>query len=126
MKTSSTRRTLALAATLGLASAACAPTTPRGGERDDAAERALADDPTASVTGTVVEAATGEPIAGVDVTGPGGARARTDKRGRFVLAGLAAGSRGPLVAELADGRRGEVRLLPLAAGRRLEVVVHVR
>ena len=43
------------------------------------------------VEGTVLSAATGEPLAGVSVRASSGASARTDEGGRFVLAGLAAG-----------------------------------
>lgn len=77
----------------------------------------------AVVSGTVVDASTGEPVAGALVRGPNDARARTDSKGRFELEGLASGVEGELVGE-ADGRRGTLRLRPLRPGR-LEVVLHL-
>ncbi len=79
----------------------------------------------ATISGTVVDAATGEPVAGVTVRGPGGAAASTDARGRFTLSGLPVGAEGELIAEAEDGARAENRLRPLRAGV-LEVVVHLR
>lgn len=77
----------------------------------------------AVVAGTVVDASTGEPVAGAVVRGPNDARAKTDSKGRFTLEGLAAGAEGELVGE-SDGRRGTLRLRPLRPGR-LEVVLHL-
>jgi len=74
------------------------------------------------VEGTVLEAATGEPLAGVVVRGPGAARALSDARGRFALRVEGAG---PLVAEGPDGLRAENPLQALQ-GERLEVVLHLR
>ena len=77
------------------------------------------------VTGTVVEAATGRPVADARVEGPAGAVAVTDARGRFRLEGLSSGAQGKLVALGANGLRGENRLRPLAV-RTLEVVIYLR
>ncbi len=78
----------------------------------------------AVVVGTVLEAATGKPVRGAVVSGPGGSQAVSDERGRFELAGLFAGMQGTLVAR--EGRlAGENRLRPLEAGR-LEVVIFLR
>ncbi|MEW6072233.1 MAG: carboxypeptidase regulatory-like domain-containing protein [Planctomycetota bacterium] len=77
------------------------------------------------VQGTVVEAATGKPLAGALVRAPGGQEVRTGADGRFVLAGLPAGTAGELAARTASGLAGRVRLRPLAPGT-LEVVLFVR
>jgi hypothetical protein len=76
------------------------------------------------VTGTVVDARTGRPVAGARLQGPGGVEATSDARGRFLLRGLALGASGDLVATW-DGLSGRNRLRALAGGP-LEVVVHVR
>jgi protocatechuate 3,4-dioxygenase beta subunit len=81
--------------------------------------------PAPIVTGTVVDARTGKPVAGAVVRGPLGVEATCDARGRFVLRGLPAGTSGELVATTAAGRTGTNRLRSLAGGP-LEVVVHVR
>ena len=80
---------------------------------------------TAVVSGTTVDAATGEPLAGVEVTGPGGVSAVSDVRGRFRLEGLSEGASGEVVARAADGRMGSLTLRPLANAR-LEVVLYLR
>jgi len=80
---------------------------------------------TAVVSGTTVDAATGEPLAGVEVTGPGGGSAVSDVRGRFRLEGLSEGASGEVVARAADGRMGSLTLRPLANAR-LEVVLYLR
>jgi len=77
------------------------------------------------VTGTVLDARTGKPIAGALVRGPGAVEARSDARGRFLLRGLALGTAGELVATTEAGLSGKNRLRPLAAGP-LEVVVYLR
>jgi hypothetical protein len=77
------------------------------------------------VTGTVVDARTGKPLAGATVRAPGGLEATSDARGRFMLRGLPRGTSGELVATTASGRTGKNRLRSLAGGV-LEVVVHVR
>ncbi len=80
--------------------------------------------PTATVVGTAVDAASGERLAGVRVLGPDGLETRTDASGRFELAGLPLGWRGPLLAEGPGGLKASLRLRPLTAGR-LEVVVRL-
>ena len=80
----------------------------------------------AIVEGTTVDAATGEPLAGVLVTGPGDLRTRSDERGRFRLRGLPQGTEGELQAVTDTGLEGVVRLRPLSGGRPLEVVIHLR
>lgn len=78
-----------------------------------------------TVVGTAVEAATGRPLAGVSIQGPGGSQAVSDAEGRFVLRGLAEGMEGELVGTTEAGLRGSNRLRPLKAGR-LEVVLFLR
>lgn len=81
--------------------------------------------PSPVVTGTVLDARTGKPVAGALVRGPGGVEARSDAGGRFVLRGLALGASGELVATTEAGLRGKNLLRPLASGP-LEVVLHLR
>jgi len=77
------------------------------------------------ITGTVLDARTGAPIAGALVRGPHGVEARSDEHGRFVLRGLALGESGELVGTTEAGLRGTNRLRPLEPGA-LEVVLHLR
>ncbi len=77
------------------------------------------------VMGTALEASTGKPMAGVQIEGPGGARATTDASGRFVLRGLAVGMEGELRGTAESGLTGANRLRPLKAGQ-LEVVLFLR
>ena len=94
----------------------------RGGTHDDA--RASSSAAPAVVAGTVLDAATGEPLAGVRIEGPHGTRAVSARDGRFELSGLRAGEEGDLVAK-GEGRPTHVRRLrPLAEGR-LEIVIHL-
>jgi hypothetical protein len=79
----------------------------------------------AAVHGTVVDAATRLPVAGVLVVAPDGSRSRSDAAGRFRLDGLAPGLEGALRAEGPGGLEGRVPLLPLRPGA-LEVVLHLR
>jgi len=79
---------------------------------------------TATVVGTVIDAATGAPVADVKVEGPNDHTARTDSRGRFELKNLEVGTQGEVKAVADDGRKGRVALRPLAPGR-LEVVLHL-
>jgi hypothetical protein len=81
--------------------------------------------PAPIVTGTVLDARTGKPIAGARVRGPGGAEAQSDARGRFVLRGLALGAAGELVGTTEAGLSGKNLLRPLESGP-LEVVLHLR
>jgi hypothetical protein len=78
----------------------------------------------AVVVGTVIDAASGQPAAGIRIEGPEGCHAVSDERGRFEIEGLRAGDSGELVAKAPDGRRGGVTLRPLGPGR-LEVVVQL-
>jgi len=115
-------RVLLVFLALGLSGCACcddAQSSPTAaGTVDAAAGEAI-------VQGTVVDAATRAPVAGAQVTAPGGSRARSDDAGRFRIAGLAPGLEGELVAEGPDGAVGRVPLRPLRPGT-LEVVVHLR
>jgi hypothetical protein len=81
-------------------------------------------DKSARIVGTVVDAATGSPVADVKVEGPNESSARTDSNGRFELKNLEVGASGEVKARLDDGRKGSVALRPLASGR-LEIVLHV-
>jgi hypothetical protein len=109
-----TRLSIRVAACLLLA-LACACACSRRDAR--AGEEAL-------VVGTVLDAATGAPLAGVRVEGPNGTSAVSESDGRFELEGLHAGDRGEVVAKTDDGRTGSVTLRALSKGR-LEVVVHL-
>jgi hypothetical protein len=82
------------------------------------------------VRGTVLEAATGQPLAGATVRAPGGATATSDERGRFALRAEGAGR---LEAEAPGGLRAANPLEPPRreqhgepGGGRLEVVLHLR
>ena len=117
----SARILLALLA-LGLYGCACgeSETAPSGAaSARDSAEGS------ASVLGSVVDAATRAPVAGAKLTAPDGSRARSDDAGRFRLDGLAPGLQGDLLAEGPDGSVGRVPLRPLRPGP-LEVVIHLR
>ena len=78
------------------------------------------------VYGTVVEASTGEPRAGVLVEWSAvGVRTRSDDAGRFVLQGLPLGVAGVIEAHTDDELVGRNRLRPLD-GEPLEVVIYLR
>jgi hypothetical protein len=79
----------------------------------------------ATITGTVVDADSGAPVAGASIEGPGGARASSDAQGRFTLSGLPVGVEGELVARGQDGAEARNRLRPLRPGT-LEVVLRLR
>lgn len=111
-----------LAALLFLA--ACTNPPPAGGDELLLPESA-ATGPAPLVTGTVLDARTGKPVAGATVRAPGGQQATTDERGRFVLRGLALGTSGELVGTTEAGLAGKNHLRPLAGGP-LEVVLYVR
>ncbi len=81
---------------------------------------------TAIVTGTTLDAATGQPLGRVEVSGPGGATATSDEAGRFVLRGLPEGLSGELRARSRDGKKEAVNHLRTLRNERLEVVLHLR
>lgn len=127
------RRALSLAVLLGVL-CACGSSRSRDGQRmadaDPAGPAAATQARSATrgqalVRGTTIEAASGRPLAGVLVEGPGAARATSDRQGRFELRGLPVGVGGELVATAPDGRTGRNVLRQLRAGA-LEVVVFVR
>jgi hypothetical protein len=91
--------------------------------REDAAvERGAAD--RAELCGTVLDAATGAPVARARLRFPDGREARADSDGRFRLRDLEPGLTGLLEAEAPDGRRGSNTLRPLRP-EPLEVVIYV-
>ena len=77
------------------------------------------------VTGTVIEASTGNLLEGVTVKGPAGQTATTDAEGHFELRDLVAGSSCLIRASSASGLKGENQLRSLMAGA-LEVVIYLR
>lgn len=78
----------------------------------------------AIVVGTVLDAASGEPVADVRVEGPEGKHATSDSSGRFQFAAFTVGTEGELTAKTSDGRRGRVKLRKLEP-RPLEVVIQL-
>lgn len=106
--------------------AACTNPPPAAGDELLLPESAAAaTGPAPLVTGTVLDARTGKPVAGATVRAPGGQQATTDERGRFVLRGLSLGTSGELVGTTEAGLAGKNRLRPLEGGP-LEVVLYVR
>lgn len=77
------------------------------------------------VRGTTLDAESGEPLPGVEVTAPDGSRTRSDAAGRFEFVDLPEDLSGPLRARADDGRSAENPLRPLARGV-LEVVLRLR
>jgi hypothetical protein len=110
---------LGLVVALGLA-AGCGRSDPGDGARE---QRPAAG--TALIFGTTLDADTGEPLVGVDVSGPGGARGISDEHGNFVLSNIPEGTSGRLLAKSRDGREAVNLLRPLRNAR-LEVVMHLR
>jgi carboxypeptidase family protein len=89
------------------------------GEKDTGIDAKLVQG--ASISGTVTDAATSQPLAGITViaTPPGGAemleaRTFTDANGNYTLAGLGSGSVDVLFQQLTEGKvkPGEVRYIP--------------
>jgi hypothetical protein len=76
------------------------------------------------VKGVVVDVQDGEPLVGVRVEGPGGTRAVSDPRGRFVLTGLDEGLEGSVRAWRSDGWEVKLPLRPLKRGA-LEVTLRL-
>ena len=97
----------------GLFLIACACCAKRG-----ASSAAGARDAAPVVVGTVIDAATGEPVSGARVEGPEKKHAKTGRDGRFEITGL-------LTVKLDDGRVGHVHLRHLVPGPPLEVVLQV-
>lgn len=81
-------------------------------------------DSRARIVGTVIDAATGAPVANVKVEGPEGRKARSDAQGRFELEDLEVGTQGEVKATADDGRKARITLRRLAPGR-LEVVLQL-
>jgi len=77
----------------------------------------------ATIRGTVLDRATGAPVAEAKVEFPDGRTAVTDAQGRFELGDFALGTTGELHVRAADGRRAGVPIRPLGPGA-LEVVLH--
>lgn len=96
----------------------------RGSARTGAGGRDSVADAPATIAGTLLDAASGEPVPNVTVRGPRSTSSRSDERGRFELDGLRVGDEGDVVAETGDGRRATLRVRPLRSGR-LEVVLHL-
>jgi phosphomannomutase len=109
---------LALLPALALPPACGGGRAPASMDREPAAGRRV-------VAGTVLDAATGAPVQGAEISAPGGGKGRSDASGRFTLE-LPVEASGTLTARAADGRTGSVLLRAAREGvRRLEVVLHV-
>ena len=93
------------------------------GTARDAPGHAASDAP-AVVSGTVIDAATGEPLGGVKIVGPHGTQCVSGGDGRFELDGLHAGDAGAISASGSDGRAATLELRPLRPGV-LEVVLRL-
>ncbi len=119
----SARVPTSVAALLAILAALGAPACDGGGA--SGARGAQAAPSRVTIVGTCLRAATGEPLEGVTVTGPGGVRARSGPRGEFELTGLARGTAGELRAEFDGGLFATVPLRPLEDDR-LVVVLHLR
>jgi hypothetical protein len=123
------KRALSLALCLALAACGSSrgedgPDPAAGGAGPGSGGSAAAAGP-AIVRGTVLDASSGRPLAGVLVQGPGATRATSDKDGRFELQHLPVGAAGEIVATAQDGRSGRNRLRAVREGV-LEVVLFVR
>lgn len=79
----------------------------------------------AVVVGTVVDAATGKPVANARIEGPGGHKTSSDDSGRFRLEGLEVGATGEVKATAQDGRTASVTLRRLS-DKKLEIVLSVK
>jgi hypothetical protein len=90
----------------------------------DARGGSSANETSACVLGTVIDAATGEPVANVEVEGPNDRSTRSDAHGRFEFKNLEIGTEGEIKAATDDGRKARIALRRLAPGR-LEVVLHL-
>jgi hypothetical protein len=94
----------------------CGPSK-HSGRADTAAAEAV-------VTGTCVDAETGEHLAGAKIEVPGGKSAVSGRDGRFEIRGLHAGDDGEITARMQDGRAARNPLRPLQPGT-LEVVLRL-
>jgi hypothetical protein len=108
---------LALAGTLP----SCGPCSRTG----DGSGSAAARDGRPAVVGMALDARNGEPLGGVRIEGPDGARTVSKQNGRFALEGLAPGIRARITGSLEDGRRAERSVGPLGQGQRLEIVLRL-
>ncbi len=79
----------------------------------------------ATIAGVTLDAESGEPLEGVEVSAPNGATATSGPDGRFLIEGLPLGSSGDLRARSSDGREAKNPLRSLRAGR-LELVMRLR
>src|SRR6516225_9958164 len=99
---------LALAAALSCTGCMGCGQSKHSGSLDAAAE--------AVVTGTCIDAETGERVAGAKIEAPGGKSAVSGRDGRFEIRGLHAGDEGELIARMSDGRKAQNHLRPLSPG----------
>lgn len=107
--------------------AACAPASNSSntqGEFSSTAHEAGAEQ-ACTVVGTTLEAATGEVLPDVEIKGPAGSHAMSDKKGHFALEDLPAGTTGEVEALAHDGRKARTTLRPLAPGK-LEIVLYLK
>jgi hypothetical protein len=107
---------VALPSTIALA--CCGPSC-HGSGHSDKTESAEA-----TLTGTCVDAESGERLSGVKIVAPGDKTAVSGRDGRFEIHGLHAGDEGTLEASLSDGRKASLTLRPLRPGA-LEVVLQL-
>jgi hypothetical protein len=107
--------------------AACAPASTSNNKQGtfNASAQEAGADQKCSVAGTTLEAATGEVLPNVEIKGPSGAHAISDKDGHFTLEDLAPGTTGVVEALTHDGRKARAPLRPLAPGR-LEIVLYLK
>jgi hypothetical protein len=107
--------------------AGCAPASTSNNKQGtfNASAREAAADQECSIVGTTLEAATGDVLANVEIKGPNGAHAVSDKNGRFALEDLPPGTTGEVEGLARDGRKARATLRPLAPGR-LEIVLYLK
>ena len=117
--------TAALAALVLLASACGSNSVDRAPGSPYSPALSGAGETSAEISGTVVDALSGLPVAGASIEGPAGTRATSDEHGRFRLKDLPVGAEGELVARTKDGSEARNPLRPLRPGT-LEVVLRLR
>jgi len=115
---------IAVAAAVSVVSVLAGGIVATGCSNTESSSRVQSDATHAELIGTVLDRATGMPVAGARITLPGGRQERTDDQGRFRFEDLDPGLSGEVVARAEDGREGRVSLRPLRPGR-LEVVLSV-